>query len=119
MKRHKMKRGNQARTWIRASTSLINLLRSVGGNEPLPFGWACTASTIAALAADLTSVAAPLVCACVVEGVGALPLGPLGTDLALALDLLLLDGGAVEGPPVDEDDSGFFTTVGAELELLG
>jgi len=77
------------------------------------------ASTIAALAADLTSVAAPLVCACVVAGVDVLLLSPLGTDLALALDLLLLDGGAVEGPPVDDDGSGFFTTAGAELELLG
>ena len=85
----------------------------------MPFGWACTASTIAALAADLTSVAAPLVCACVVVGVDALPLGPLGTDLALDLDLLLLEGGAVEGPPVDDGGSGFFTTADAELELLG
>jgi len=87
------------------------------------FRWARhgTASTFAVLPADLTTVAAPLVCTCVVAGVDALPLGPLGTDLALALnlDLLLLDGGAVEGLPVDDDCSGVFITADAELELLG
>ena len=44
------------------------------------------ASVITALAAD---------CACVVAGVDALRLVPLGTDLALDLDLLFLDRGAV------------------------
>ena len=77
------------------------------------------ASSIAALAADLTTVVAPLVCTCVVVGVDALPLGPLGIDLPLNLDLLLLDGGAVAGPPVDDDGSGVFTSADAELELLG
>lgn len=48
------------------------------------------ASTIAALAADLTEVATPLVCTCVVVDVDpltvdALLLGPLGTDLILDL----------------------------------
>ena len=103
---------------LRASTSLTNSFRSLVANEPLPFGWACAASTIVALAADLTSIAAPLVCSRVVTGVDALPLGPLGTDLALDLDLLLLDdGGAVAGPPVDGDGSGFFTC--ADVKLLG
>ena len=104
---------------IRASTSLTNSLRSLVANEPLPFGWACAASTIAALAADLTSVAAPLVCTCAVTGVDALPLGPLGADLALDLDLLLLDdgGGAGGPPPVDDNGSGFFAS--ADAELLG
>ena len=103
---------------IRLSTSLTNSLRSLVANEPLPFGWACVASTIAALAADLTSVAAPLACTCVATGVDDLPLGPLGMDLALALDLLLLDGGgAVGAPPVADDGSGFFT--GADAEFLG
>ena len=50
------------------------------------------------------------------DGGDALPLGPLRIDLALALDLLLLDdGGAVAGAPVDDDGSGFFTSAGAEL----
>jgi len=72
-------------------------------------------STIAALAADLTSVAAP-------ASWRALTLCHWvhwGRTWALALDLLLLDGAAVEGPPVDDGGSGFFTTAGAELELLG
>ena len=43
-------------------------------------------TVITALAADLTSVAVPLVCTCVVAGVDVLPLGPLGIALALALD---------------------------------
>jgi len=86
-----MKEG-KGRTLIRLSASLTNSLRSVVANEPLPFEWACTASAIAALAADLTSVTAPSVCTCVVVGVDELPLGPLGTDLALDLDLLLLAG---------------------------
>jgi len=73
---------------------------------------------MAALAADLTSLAAPLICTCVVTGVDTLPWGPLGTELALDLDLLLLDRGAVGGPPVDDDGSGFFTSA-AEAELLG
>jgi len=66
-------------------------------------------STIAVLAADPTSVAVPLVCTCVVMGVVTLPLGPLGIDPVLDLDLLLLgDAGAGTGPPVDDDDSGVF-----------
>jgi hypothetical protein len=35
----------------------------------------------------------------------------------MALDMLLLDGGAVDGPPLDGDGSGVFTSV--EAELLG
>jgi len=55
---------------------------------------------------------------CVVTGVEALPLGPLGMDMASNLDLLLLyDGGAVGGPTVDDDGSVFFT--GADAGLLG
>jgi len=53
-----------------------------------------------------------------VTGVDALPLGPLGTDLALDLDLLLLDdgGGAGGPPPVDDNKgSGFFASTDAEL----
>jgi len=111
-----MGKEGKGHTLIRASTSLTNSLRSLVANDPLPFGWARAASMIAALAADLTSVAAPLVCTCVVMGADALPLGPLGTDLALDLDLLLLDdGGAVAGPPVDDDGSAFFTSADAEL----
>ena len=103
---------------IRLSTSLTNSLRSLIANEPLLFGWACVASTITALVEDLTSVAAPLICTCAMTGVGTLPWGPLRTDLALDLDLLLLDdGGAVADPPVDDDGSGFFT--GADAEFLG
>ena len=53
-----------------------------------------------ALTAELTSVAAPLVRTCVVTGVDALALGPLGMGLDSDLDLLLLDdGGAAAGPP--------------------
>ena len=59
-----------------------------------------------ALVADLLSVAAPSVCTWIVAGVDAFPLGPLGIDLALDLDFLLLEGGVVAGPPVDNDGSG-------------
>jgi len=48
-------------------------------------------------------------------GVDALQLGPLGMNLALDLDLLLLDGGAVGGPPVDGNGLGFFSSADAEL----
>lgn len=48
-------------------------------------------------------------------GVGAFQLGPLRIDLALDLDLLLLDGGAVAGPQVDDDGLGIFTSTNAEL----
>jgi len=88
---------------------LTNSLRSLGANEPLSFEWVYAASTIAALAADLTSVAAPSVCTCVVASVDALPLGPLGTGVALNLYLLLPDGGVVDGPPADDDGSGIFS----------
>ena len=84
-------------------------------NEPLPSGWA--ALTIAALTADLMSVAAPLVYTRAVAGVDALPSGPSCMDLALDLDLLLLDRGAVAGPLLDDNGSGFFTS--ADAELLG
>jgi hypothetical protein len=56
----------------------------------------------AAPVADLTTVAALSVCTCVVAGVGALPLGTLGITLTFDLDLLLLDGVAVAGLPVDD-----------------
>jgi len=86
--------------------------------EPLPFGYARTASTMAALAADLTNVAAPLVCTCVVMGVDASQFGPLRRDLALNLRLLLLDDeGAIAGPPVDDDASSFFNS--ADVEPVG
>ena len=50
------------------------------------------------------------------DGVDALLLGPLGMALALALDLLLLDdGGAVAGPPADDDGLVYFTSADAEL----
>jgi len=39
----------------------------------------------------------------------------MGMDLALDLDLLLLDGGAVGGPPVGDNGSGFFTSADVEL----
>jgi len=73
---------------------------------------------IAALAADLTSVTAPLFRTCVVADFVALPSGPLGIDLVLDLDLFFAgDVGAGTGPPVDDDGSGFFfTSVDAELE---
>ena len=58
------------------------------------------------LVADLLSVAAPSVCTWIVAGVDAFPLGPLGIDLALDLDFLLLEGGVVASPPVDDDGSG-------------
>ena len=74
---------------------------------------------IAALAADLTSAAAPLVRTCVVAGDDALLLGPLGINLALTLGLLLLnDEGVPTGPPVADDGSGFFTTAD-HVEVLG
>ena len=63
----------------------------------------------------MTSVAVPLVCTYVVAGVDALPLGPLGIDLVFDLDFLLLDdAGSGAGPPVDDNDSGFFTSADAE-----
>ena len=77
-----------------------------------------TPSTFAALAADLTTVAAPLVYTCVVAGVDALPLGPFGNGLGHKLDLLLPDGGAVEGLTVDDDCSGVFITADAELRVV-
>ena len=49
--------------------------------------------------------------------VGALPSSPLRVDLALDLNLLLLDGGTVAGPQVDDDGLGIFT--GTDAELLG
>jgi hypothetical protein len=53
-----------------------------------------------------------------VTSVEALPLGPSGIDLALALDLLLLDDrGAVVGPPLGDDGSGYFTGVDAVVRL--
>ena len=109
---------DKGHTLIRASTSLTNSFRSLVAKEPLPFGWGCAASMIAAPAADLTSLAAPFVYTCVVTGVDALLLGPLGTDLALDLDLLLLDDErATGGPSVDDNGSGFFTS--ADVKLLG
>jgi len=101
--------------WNRVTTSLTNLLRSFVSNESLPFGAGCTASTTAALAVDLTTVAALLICACIVADVDASPLGPLGMALAFDLDSLLLDGGAVASPPVDDDGSGVFTSSDADL----
>ena len=73
----------------------------------------CTASTIAALAADLASaVVAPLVCACdcIVSGTETLAWDPLTAFFDLALvDLLLLPvegaGGAVVCPPAPVDDA--------------
>jgi hypothetical protein len=62
----------------------------------------------------LTAAAPPLLCTCVVAGVNAWALGPLGMDSALALDLSFLDGGVVAGPPLDDDGSGFFTSANAE-----
>lgn len=66
---------------------------------------------IAALAVDLTSVSVLLVCTCVVASVDALPLGPLGTGVALDLDLLLPDSDVVDGPPADDDGLGIFSPV--------
>ena len=60
------------------------------------------ASTIALLAA------APLVCSFNVPGGTALRSGPLWVHLTLVLDMLLLDGGAVAGPPVHDDGSRLF-----------
>jgi len=55
------KRGK--RTYVdqseRLSHKFVTVRRRLGGNEPLPFGWACMASTIAGPAVDLTGVAAP------------------------------------------------------------
>jgi len=104
--------------WNRVSTSLTNPLRSPVGNEPLLFAAARTTSTIAALAADLTTIAAPSVCICVVAGVDALALGPLGMALALDLDSLLLDGGAVANAPAGNDGPGFFHPLGCRLVRL-
>jgi hypothetical protein len=51
-----------------------------------------------------------------VAGVDALPLGPLWIDLRLGLELLFPDdGGAVAGPPMEEDGSAFSPSVDAEL----
>jgi hypothetical protein len=61
------------------------------------------------------SIAAPLACTCVVRAVGALPSCQWGIDSASTLDWLLLDGGAVAGPAVDDDDSGVFFSTVAEL----
>ena len=45
-----------------------------------------------------------------------LPLGQLGTDLALDLYLRLLeDGGGVAGPPADDDGSAIFASADAGL----
>jgi len=70
-----------------------------------------------ALAVDLTIVAVPLVCTCIVAGVDPLPMDPLGMGLAFDLDLLLLDGGAVASPQVHDNSSGFFTS--SDADLLG
>jgi hypothetical protein len=92
------------------SHKFVTVRYRVIAKEPLPSGHAwLTASMIASLAAELTSVARPLVRPCVVPGGGALPLVQLGVDLALNLYLLLLEhGGAVAGPPADDDGSAFF-----------
>ena len=116
MKRHKMKRGKSTDV-NKSEHPLTNSCGPSSQSEPLPLRWTYTASTIAALAADLTSVAVPLVSTCVVAGVDALPLGQLREDLTLDLNLLL-DGGAVEGPPADDGWLGFFTSAEAELKFL-
>lgn len=64
----------------------------------------------------MMTIAAPLVCTCVVSGVDTLPLALLRIDLPLDFDLLLPDGGAVAGPPVDDGGSEVFTS--ADIELL-
>ena len=110
MKTLQMKRGKGTCLDQTEHLSLTNSLRSLVANELLPFGWACAAPTVAALAAGLTSVAAPLVCAWVVAIADTLSLGLLGIDLSL-----LGDGGAVAGPPVVDDSSGFSSSSGAEL----
>jgi hypothetical protein len=75
--------------------------------------WACcTASTIAVLAAGLTSVAVPLVCHLRRGRCRCFAIGFIGDGLDL-----LLDGCATAGPPAYDDSLMFFAS--AHAELLG
>ena len=99
-------------------TSLTNSLRSLACNDAVPFDCECTASTIAALAAD-TVTATPLVCA--VLG-ATLPFGQLafalttGFYLSPDLDSLLLRNTVACPPPVD--DSGALIGADVVFDLL-
>ena len=88
MKQPQMKRGKS--TYVNKSEHPLHKFVTVpsSGNKPLQFGWAYTSSMIAAVAADLTTVAELLVCTYVIAGVEALALESEGDGLGLGLELV-------------------------------
>jgi len=62
-------------------TSLTNLLQSLAFNDAMPFESKCTASTIAALAADVIIAAPPLVCSVLGTGIATLSFGLLAGSI--------------------------------------
>jgi len=98
--------------WISVSTSLANSLKYLACNDAVPFDCEHTASTIAALAADLV-ITAPLVCAVLGTGIASSPFSPLAFGLRMGLDLDLLPlRSTITCRP---DDSGAYT--GADVGL--